>query len=70
PKSNEASTMLGLAQADAAETGGASAPEFLRDGHYRAASGIGHGVGYVSPHVDPDAHRVEDYLPEHARPKA
>jgi putative ATPase len=69
PKSHEASTMLGLAQADAAESGGAAVPEFLRDGHYRAAGSIGHGVGYVSPHVDPDAHRVEDYLPEHARPK-
>jgi len=45
-------------------------PAFLRDGHYVSAAQLGHGVGYVSPHVatpGAPAATADDYLPEELR---
>ena len=42
-------------------------PLFLRDGHYQGAESLGHGSGYVSPHVATSqnpAAQANDYLPE------
>ena len=67
PRSHEATEALGRAQREAAESGGAAVPAFLRDAHYQGAKRLGHGDGYVSPHEDPSVHDALDYLPEHLR---
>jgi putative ATPase len=38
-------------------------PGHLRDAHYRSASTIGHGEGYVYPHDQPDAWVDQEYRP-------
>ena len=62
PKSNEALRALG--RADAAQRRGGGVPTHLRDAHYPAAKGLGHGEGYVYPHDDPEGGRSQRYLPE------
>jgi putative ATPase len=39
----------------------------LRDAHYASAKKLGHGVGYIDPHTNPDAAAQVDYLPEELR---
>jgi putative ATPase len=36
----------------------------LRDAHYPGADALGHGAGYVSPHVDPQRASRQSYAPE------
>jgi putative ATPase len=67
PKSNSVGVALG--RVDDSLNGGSSVqvPSHLRDGHYRAAAALGHGVGYVYPH-DFVGHRVEQqYLPDEVK---
>ena len=39
-------------------------PAHLKDGHYKGASALGHGVGYVYPHDRPGAWADQEYRPE------
>ncbi len=63
PKSNATAQAIWQARADVAAQGIKPPPAALRDAHYRAAAGRGHGIGYVSPHRDP-ASALDDHLPE------
>jgi putative ATPase len=63
PKSNGVIAALGLARADAQRGGVGAVPMHLRDAHYRGARSLGHGVGYVYPHDDPDGAVGQEYRP-------
>jgi putative ATPase len=67
PKSNEVLKALGRAREDAASND--PVPTHLRDAHYPAARGLGHGKGYVYPHDDPTGAEGQDYLPDRAQGK-
>ena len=62
PKSNDVTTALGRAVEDVAK--GGQVPMHLRDGHYRGAQELGHGVGYKYPHDYPDNWVEQQYLPD------
>ena len=64
PKSNRVTVALGLAQRDVREGPRGDVPPHLRDAHYKSASAIGHGEGYVYPHDRPDAWADQQYRPE------
>jgi len=66
PKSNATAQAIWRARDDVRREGIAAPPAELRDAHYRGAEARGHGVGYVSPHVDP-ARAAGDHLPEGLR---
>ena len=63
PKSNRVTVALGRAQRDVREGPRGDVPSHLRDSHYRSASTIGHGAGYVYPHDEPDAWADQEYRP-------
>jgi putative ATPase len=63
PKSNRVTVALGRAQRDVREGPRGDVPTHLRDAHYRSASTIGHGEGYVYPHDQPDAWADQEYRP-------
>jgi putative ATPase len=62
-KSNRVTVALGRAKADAQRGGDDQVPTHLRDGHYRGAEVLGHGVGYDYPHNDP-----RGWVPQAHRP--
>jgi putative ATPase len=67
PKSNTTSLAIWNAMSDVRSGGIGEVPLFLRDGHYQGAETLGHGAGYVSPHVatsNNPAALANDYLPE------
>ncbi len=63
PKSNASYTAIKHATRDVQERGNLRPPKSLRDAHYRGASKLGHGEGYVYPHSDPAGFDV-DHLPD------
>jgi putative ATPase len=63
PKSNAVIAALGAARRDVREHGAIHPPKSLRDTHYRGATKLGHGEGYVYPPDDPRGYDV-DHLPE------
>ena len=65
PKSNEVIRSLGAARQEAA--GNHPVPSHLRDAHYKGAKKVGHGVGYVYPHADPEGAQGQRYLPDGVR---
>ncbi len=70
PKNNATSVAIWTAIDDVRQGAIGEVPKFLRDAHYKGAADLGHGSGYVSPHVatdDSPAARAEDYLPETLR---
>jgi len=64
PKSNRVTVALGRARDDVRGDAPAEVPPHLRDGHYRAAERIGHGVGYRYPHDAPEGWVPQRYRPE------
>jgi putative ATPase len=64
PKSNAVVVALGRAQADVRSSVNQEVPAHLRDAHYKGASSLGHGEGYVYPHDDPDGAVLQRYRPE------
>jgi putative ATPase len=64
PKSNSVVTALGRAQADVRSGVAQEVPAHLRDAHYKSASTIGHGEGYVYPHDDPSGVVAQQYRPD------
>lgn len=70
PKNNATSMAIWTAMDDVRRGDIGSVPAFLRDAHYGGAAQLGHGSGYVSPHVASDelpAAEPGDYLPEELR---
>ena len=63
PKSNSAYMAINEAMADVQELPAGEVPMHLRDGSYRGASSLGHGVGYDYPHDHPDGHVDQQYRP-------
>ena len=66
PKSKASANAIWGARKDVREGGNVRPPAVLRDAHYAGAKKLGHGVGYVDPHTDARAARV-DHLPEELR---
>lgn len=67
PKSNSTSNAIWNAMSEVRSGGIGEVPLFLRDGHYQGAESLGHGSGYVSPHIatsQNQAAQANDYLPE------
>jgi putative ATPase len=64
PKSNAVVVALGRAQSDVRSTVAQEVPAHLRDAHYRSASALGHGEGYVYPHDDPSGVVAQQYRPD------
>ncbi len=70
PKSNSTSAAIWAAMDDVRKGDIGAVPAFLRDAHYGGAANLGHGLGYVSPHVatpDTPAATTDEYLPEELR---
>lgn len=67
PKSN--ASYMGIGKAlDAIRNGGSiEVPVHLRDAHYKGASQLGHGKGYLYPHDYPGNFVTQNYLPESLR---
>ena len=64
PKSNAVVVALGRAQADVRASVSQEVPAHLRDAHYKGASTLGHGEGYVYPHDDPSGVVPQQYRPD------
>jgi putative ATPase len=64
PKSNAVVVALGRAQEDVRSSVNQEVPAHLRDAHYKAAAGLGHGEGYVYPHDDPSGVVPQQYRPD------
>jgi putative ATPase len=64
PKSNAVVVALGRAQADVRSGLPQEVPSHLRDAHYKSASSIGHGDGYLYPHDDPSGTVAQQYRPD------
>jgi putative ATPase len=62
PKSNAATTAIGLARRDVREQRVLPVPKHLRDSHYQSAEKIGSGEGYQYSHDSPDGIASQDYL--------
>ena len=64
PKSNSVTLGIGAATSDVRTLPTGMVPAHLKDGHYKGASALGHGVGYVYPHDRPGAWAEQEYRPE------
>jgi len=61
-KSNTAITSIDAALDDVRSGRTLAVPEHLRDGHYKGAEKLGHGVGYEYAHSHPGHFVAQDYL--------
>ncbi len=64
PKSNSVVVALSRAQADVRSSENQEVPTHLRDAHYKGATSLGHGEGYVYPHDDPSGAVGQQYRPD------
>lgn len=64
PKSNRVALGIWAAMADVAERSASEVPIHLRDAHYKGATKLGHGKGYLYPHDAPDGWVPQQYLPD------
>ena len=62
PKSNRTAMGIWKALDDVAKKPAGPVPGHLRDAHYSGAQKLGHGVGYVYSHDDPDV--PQQFLPD------
>jgi len=62
PKSNSVTMALGRVTSALQHGASTDVPPSLRDAHYRAASELGHGEGYLYPHDFLDAWVAQEYL--------
>ncbi len=62
PKSNAAYAAINAAMKDIREGAILPVPDHLRDGHYKGAEQLGHGVGYEYAHDSEDGWVDQDYL--------
>jgi putative ATPase len=63
PKNDAAARAIWGARETVRRDGPGEVPPHLRDAHYAGADALGHGVGYVSPHDDPQQAARQQYLP-------
>lgn len=63
PKSNAAVEAIGKASKAVEETGNLPIPVHLQDAHYKGASKLGHGTGYLYAHDYPNHYVKQQYLP-------
>ncbi len=61
-KSNSSIAAIDAALADVQSGRTLPVPEHLRDGHYKGAKQLGHGVGYAYAHAHPGHFVAQDYL--------
>lgn len=61
-KSNSAYKAIDAALEDVRSGRTLAVPEHLRDGHYKGAKQLGHGVGYQYAHDSPEHFVAQDYL--------
>jgi putative ATPase len=65
PKSNRVTQAIGAALEAVRRHGNLDVPAHLRDGHYRGARDLGHGVDYDYPHDHPSGFApAQSYLPD------
>lgn len=64
PKSNSVINAIDTAIADVRAGKHGQVPLHLRDAHYKGASKLGHGKGYLYPHSDPRGVVPQQYLPD------
>lgn len=64
PKSNAVITAIDAALADVRAGRGGRVPAHLRDAHYSAAAGLGHGQDYRYAHDHPHGVAAQQYLPD------
>ena len=67
PKSNSVCAAIEAAMADAEESAFEGVPVHLRDTHYKGASRLGHGEGYLYPHDFPGHYVRQAYAPPGAK---
>ena len=67
PKSNAVSSAVEAAMADAERGDYQAVPVHLRDTHYKGASRLGHGEGYLYPHDFPGHYVKQQYAPLEAK---
>lgn len=63
PKSNACVKAIGEAMQKVEETGNLPIPAHLKDAHYKGASKLGHGTGYLYAHDYPNHYVEQQYLP-------
>ena len=63
PKSNAAYLAIDKALASIQENQNATIPVHLQDAHYKSASKLGHGLGYLYAHDYPNHYVSQQYLP-------
>ena len=66
PKSNAAYLAIDKALADVKEQRTQGVPVHLKDGHYKGADQLGHGVGYKYAHDYPQHYVDQEYMPHTA----
>jgi len=66
PKSNAAYLGIEKALADVKTQGTQPVPIHLKDGHYKGAAKLGHGVGYKYAHDYPQHYVEQEYMPHKA----
>ncbi len=64
PKSNACTLAINKARNDVKTAPFAGVPKPLRDGHYKGAKALGHGVDYQYPHDFEENFIKQEYLPE------
>lgn len=65
PKSNAVITSIDSALDTVKKEKTGEVPLHLRDAHYKGASKLGHGEGYLYPHNYENHYAVQQYLPDH-----
>ncbi|MDQ3162585.1 MAG: replication-associated recombination protein A [Actinomycetota bacterium] len=66
PKSKATANAIWTARDEVRKGGNLRPPAMLRDAHYAGAKKLGHGEGYLDPHLDPRGFEL-DLLPEELR---
>lgn len=69
PKSNSAANAIWTAMADLERGETGEVPAHLKDSHYKGASKLGHGDGYLYPHSYPNHYVKQRYLPDKIKDK-
>ncbi len=69
PKSNSAANAIWTAMADLERGETGEVPAHLKDSHYKGASKLGHGDGYLYPHSYPNHYVKQQYLPDKIKDK-
>lgn len=69
PKSNAVITSIDSALNTVKKEKTGEVPMHLKDAHYKGASKLGHGEGYLYPHNYENHYAVQQYLPDHLKHK-